>query len=175
MTRDLLVASCALLALAASAQRIPPAGCTAVPATCSASLPVFDFGRWQMNSVAAPVYGTNSITVTCVKSVGQDKVKVDVDYVLKAVPAEPTRSMRNNDGGYLRYFMFLDAGRTQSWGDGFQFGTFAIQDRLKLSDKNQVASQTHVLYGTVDGNQIVQPGIQLGLIGARLEYQLACK
>jgi spore coat protein U-like protein len=175
MTHVLLMASCALLPLSAWSQRTPPGGCRAVPATCSVSLPVFDFGRAQMNSESPAVYGTNSIAVTCVRSVGQDKVKVDVDYVLSAVPAEPARSMRNNDGGSLRYFLFLDSGRTRHWGDGVQFGTFTIQDRIKLDDRNMTVSNTHVLYGSVDGYQVVQPGIQLGLVGARLEYQLSCK
>ena len=176
MTRFLLLAHCALLPLAALAQRTPPSSrCPVIAATCTASLPVFDFGRRPMNADAPAILGTNSVTVTCVRSQTAEGLKIDVDYVLKAVPAEPARSMRNNDGGYLRYFLFLDAGRTRHWGDGFQFGTFAIEDKLKLDDRNRTVTHTHVLYGTVDAYQIVQPGLQLGLVGARLEYQLACK
>lgn len=176
MTRVLLAVCCTLLPFAAWAQRTPRAVCPAgAGATCSASLPVFDFGRRPMDENAPPILGTNSIRVTCVHLDPKAGAKIDIDYHLNAVPSEPSHHMRNNDLGYLRYYLFVDANRTKHWGDGVSFGTFSIDGSLKLDDRNTTATNTHMLYGTVDGQQVVQPGMQLGLIGAQLEYQVSCK
>jgi spore coat protein U-like protein len=136
---------------------------------------VFDFGRRQMDGQTPAINGTNTITVSCVRSPRAEGHSVEVHYFLKALPPEPNRSMRNNDGGFLRYFLYLDPARTRHWGDGGTYGTFMIEEYFDLDDRNRTATRAHVIYGTVDGNQPVQPGNQLGLIGARLEYRLMCR
>jgi spore coat protein U-like protein len=175
MTRFLWAVCCALLSMPAWAQRAKPPGCPARPAECQASLPVFDFGRQLMGSTAAPVYAHNTVTVTCTRSPLASGRSVEVNYVLKAEPAEPTRSMRNRDGNYLRYYLFLDPARTRHWGDGFQFGTFAIQGSLFLDDRNRVGTLAHVVYGKVDGQQYAQTGPMLGATVNRLEYTVNCR
>lgn len=175
MTRFLLAAGCAMLALSAWAQRAkPPAGCPARPVECQVSMPVFDFGRASMNAGAPPVYGHNTIGVTCTRSPGGDGLSVDVTFELQAVPPDPARQMRNLDGDFLRYDLFLDPARTHYWGDGYN-GTFAIEGALFLDDRNRVGTTFHVLYGRVDGGQLFRPGPGLGAVLSRLVYRVDCR
>jgi spore coat protein U-like protein len=176
VTRFLLAACCALLALSASAQigRLPPdARCPAQPAECQINVQVFDFGRSSMSQSAPPVNGFNAISVTCTRAF-RDGLEVAVDYELKAVPASPGRQMRDSDLASLSYDMFLDPTRRRYWGDGQTGGTFAIQGALELNDRNRVVTQVHQLYGKVDGGQVASPGHFLGLVGAQLQYHAVC-
>ena len=136
-------------------------------------MPVFDFGRGQMNLSAPPINGHNSISVTCTRA-QRDGLNVEVQYDLQAIPPAPDRQMRDSQGGLLRYDMFLDPARTRYWGDGSQ-GTFPIQGSLVLDDRNRVGTLVHVLYGKVDGGQYpVLPGQWAGLVVGRLEYRANC-
>jgi spore coat protein U-like protein len=175
--RVLVAACCALLALPAWAQRAkPPAGnCSARPADCQVSMPLFDFGRAPMNASAPPVYGHNTISVTCTRSPADNGRNVDVTYELEAVPPDPARSIRNLEGDYLRYFMFLDPARTRYWGDGNN-GTFTFQGGLFLDDRNRVGSLFHVVYGRVDGAQgQFRAGPGTGAVVSRLRYDVTCR
>lgn len=175
MTRLALLACCAVPALPAWPQGGKPPGCEIKPADCVATLPVFDFGRRAMDPAAPPIHGHNAVSVTCTRSPQAHGRIVDVTYTLKAEPAEPTRSMRSRDGGYLRYFLFLDPARTRHWGDGIQFGTFAIEGALILDDRHRVGTRVHPVFGTVDGHQLVQPAPMLGAVVNRLEYRAGCR
>ncbi len=175
--RLLLAAACALLAMAAWAQRaMPPSpGCPQKPADCTASLPVFDFGRHAMDASTRPIDGRDTVSVTCTRSPQANGRQVDVSFTLKAEPADPRRTMRTRDGGLLKYALYLDPARTHHWGDGFQFGTFTIQGVLSLTDRNQVGTLAFVVYGTVEGNQVLLPGPALGGVINRLEYTINCR
>ena len=178
MTRFLLVACCALLALSAWAQTRKPAPpglqCPLQPADCQINSQVFDFGRGQMSSGSSPINGNNTISVTCTRA-QRDGLNVTVQYLLKAVPAEPARQMRDRELRYLRYSMYVDPARTRYWGDGLTFGTFTFQGELHLDDRNRVGTLVHPVYGRVDGGQpLVLPGQWLGLVGVRLEYNAIC-
>jgi len=187
MKRFMVAAFCALLALPASAQHRqreldrakarakPPAlpDCPIQPAECQINMPVFNFGRGVMNSTAPPIYGNNTISVTCTRA-HRDNLNVQVDYELAAIPPAPARQMRDANLLYLSYDMFLDPARTRYWGDGSQ-GTFVIPGTLFLDDRNRVGTLFHVIYGQVNGGQHLTPAGQwLGLVLGRLQYTALC-
>ena len=136
---------------------------------------VFDFGRAQMSPTAPAINGHNAIAVTCTRAPKMDGRDVDITYELKALPAEPSRSMRDSNLGYLRYIMYVDPARTRYWGDGVSHGTFTLQGALSLDDRNRVGTLVHQVYGKVDGGQTALAGQWLGLVAARLEYRLECR
>lgn len=137
-------------------------------------MPVFDFGRAPMNANAPPIYGHNTIGVTCTRSPGAEKRNVDITYSLEAVPPTPARQIRNLDGDFLRYDLFRDPARTQYWGNGYN-GTFVFEGELFLDDRNKVGSLFHVVYGRVDGGQIFRTGPGAGAVLSRLVYQVSCR
>jgi spore coat protein U-like protein len=181
MTRFLAVACCTMIALPAWGQFVrsprgkPGIQCPLRPAECQINAQVFDFGRGQMTSNSPPINGTNTVSVTCTRA-PLDGLSVQVDYNLKAVPAEPARQMRDNNLLYLGYEMFVDPARTRYWGDGYTYGTFTFQGVLSLDDRNRVGTLAHVVYGRVPGAQasLHPPGQWLGLVGLQLEYTALC-
>jgi spore coat protein U-like protein len=180
MTRFVLAACCALMALTASAQFVqsprakPPANCPARPAECQINAQVFDFGRGQMTSTAPPINGTNTVSVTCTRA-NQNGLRVTVEYNLQAIPPAPARQMRDNNLRYLRYDLFVDPARARYWGDGVSHGTFTFQGQLSLDDRNRVGTLAHLVYGRVEGAQtLTPPGQWLGLVVTRLEYTAVC-
>ena len=184
MTRFVLAVCCALLALPAWTQIVPlprakplagPA-CPLQPGECQINASTFDFGRGQMSTEAPPINGFGTISVTCTRTALAEKEGIDVQiqYLLKAVPAAPSRQMRDNELRFLRYDMFLDPARTRYWGDGLTNGTFAIQGALFLDDRNRIGTLVHQLYGQVDGAQVGVPGQWLGLVGVALQYNAFC-
>ncbi|OAI51791.1 hypothetical protein AYO46_07285 [Betaproteobacteria bacterium SCGC AG-212-J23] len=148
--------------------------CPARPAECQINAQVFDFGRGQMTPASPPINGTNTVSVTCTRA-PQNGLNVHVQYNLQAIPAEPSRQMRDSNLLYLRYGLFVDPARTRYWGDGYSYGTFTFQGELFLDDRNRVGTLAHVAYGRVDGAQpAAPPGQWLGLAGLRLEYLALC-
>jgi spore coat protein U-like protein len=146
-----------------------------IPAQCQVNVPVFNFGRHSMSSDSPPIHTSGTISVTCTR-VAQEGLSVDVEFELKGLPPEPTRQMRDQiGGGYLRYFMFVDPARTRYWGDGSQ-GTSTFQSTCLLDNRNRVCTIPFLLYGRVDGGQVVLPGQWLGAVVSRLEYRfLNCR
>ena len=187
MTRFLLAACCVLVHLSASAQffprlpgRIkPPGGTTSCGnrqgAVCQINAQVFDFGRGQMSPNAPAINAENTISVTCTRSPELESVDVQVDYYLRARPAEPSHHMRDSHLLYLRYYMFVEPTRTRHWGSGDNGATFAFSGTLFLDNRNRVGTLAHRIYGQVDGGQPQSPpGQWLGLLQAHMEYQVSC-
>jgi spore coat protein U-like protein len=172
LTRLLAQAWCALLPLAAAAQspRAPPVPCPARPAECTATTPVFNFGRHEMLPNSPPILAEHTVIVTCTKAQGQG-FTVHLDYDLIAQPPEPGRNLHNPNAAALEYDLYVDPGRRQFWGDGKR-GTKAISDKMELSDSNSVVTHAHTLYGTVHGQQAADPGHRLGFVMARLDYTI---
>jgi spore coat protein U-like protein len=175
MTRFLLTACCALLsawALAAAPSGRAPGGgatCPAFPAECQINVTTFNFGRGEMSPSAPPIYSNATISVTCTRH-PQDRLSVDVPFELKALPPDPSRYMRDQDLGYLRYYMYVDPARTRPWADGTN-GTFTFQGVCFLDERNRACTIVFPLYGKVDGGQSALPGQWLGALVNRLEYQ----
>jgi spore coat protein U-like protein len=180
MNRFLLTSCAVLLSLPSWAQRVKPPGeviCPVAAAECTMSLPVMNFGQQVMNPGTAPIHGHGMVSVTCTRSPRATGRSVDVVFTLKAEPAEPTRAMRdrtNVEYQFVRYFLYLDPGRTRHWGDGIQYGTHAITGTLLLDDRNRVGTLAYMIYGTVDGGQTVTPGPKLGAVLNRLQYDPIC-
>jgi spore coat protein U-like protein len=188
MKRFLLAACCALLALPAWAQtrpigiptigrplgKPPPGSCGARPAECQIHVQVFDFGRGQMSPSAPAINGHNTVSVTCVRSRDAENFDVDVQFVLKALPGEPNRFMRDSQLAYLRYYLYVDAARTRYWGDGYN-GTQAFPGALFLDNRNKVGTLVFPVYGKVEGGQAALPGQWLGAVVTRLEYDTSCR
>lgn len=182
MTRFVLAACCALVSLPAWAQFVrppraakPPADCPARPAECQINVQVFDFGRGQMSPTAPAINGHNTISVTCTRAPQAEGLDIDVNYELKAIPAEPARQMRDRNLAYLRYAMYVDPARTRYWGDGVSYGTATFQGGLFLDDRNRVGTFVHQVYGKVDAGQLALPGQWLGLVATNLEYRVTCR
>jgi spore coat protein U-like protein len=180
MTRFALAVCCALLQLSAWAQPVrplrgdrakPPSGCPTNPANCQINTQVFDFGRGQMSPEAPAINGHNTISVTCV--MGENAAEVQVDFHLAAVPAEPSRYMRDRQLAYLRYYMYVDAARLRHWGDGTG-PTSTFDGTLFLNERNRVGTLSFPVYGKVDAGQLALPGQWLGAVVTRLEYQITC-
>ena len=55
-----------------------------------------------------------------------------------------------------------------------EFGTFAIEDRVLLDDRHRVVTRSYLIYGTVDGQQLVAPDPFLGAVVNRLQYEFLC-
>jgi spore coat protein U-like protein len=180
--RLVLAICCALLQVSAWAQPLqprrgakPPAGfCGVRPAECQINVQVFDFGRGQMSPSAPAINGRNTVSVTCTRSRDADNRDVDVRFVLKAMPGEPTRHMRDRHLEYLRYFMYVDPARTRYWGDGFN-GTLVLEGSIFLDDRNRVGTLAFPVYGRVDAGQTALPGQWLGAVVTRLEYEADCR
>ena len=178
MTRIVLAVCCALFVRPALAQRVPfgkpPAICPTRSADCQINVQVFDFGRGQMSPSAPAINGNNTISVTCVRAPLADGLDVQVDFVLKALPAEPNRFMRDSHLAYLRYYMYVDPARTRYWGDGLQ-GTFVLPGTLFLDNRNKVGTLVFPVYGKVEAGQAVLPGQWLGAVVTNLEYSISCR
>lgn len=188
MTRFVLAVCCVLLQLPAFAQTKvqplrgdrakPPAGgnCgNTRAAVCQINAQVFDFGRGQMSSSAPAINGNNTISVTCIRAPDASGFDVQVDFHLKALPAEPNRFMRDSSLQYLRYFLYVDAARTRPWGDGVG-ATFTFDGTLFLDNRNTVGTLAFIIYGQVPGGQLqVPPGQWLGAVVTSLEYQVGCR
>lgn len=187
MTRSLLLLCCMLLPYAAQAAlpsaRKPGGGnggggiqCPLRPAECQVNAPVFNFGRGEMSSSAAPVNATATISVTCTRA-PIDNLSVTVEFELQALPIEPGRVMRHRfegDWDYLRYNMFVDASHLRFWGDG-SAGTATLQGTLTLDDRNRVGTLAFPIFGRVEGAQpLILPGQWLGAVVTRVRYIPVC-
>jgi spore coat protein U-like protein len=178
MTRFVLAACCVLLPCCVSAavpvpRAKPPAGldCPPFPVECQVNAPVFNFGRGEMTSASPPIYSQAVISVTCTRrEAGYD---VDVAFELHAIPPAPARQMRDREGRFLSFDMFVDSTRKQYWGDGSQ-GTRVFEGSLFLNDRNRVGTLVFPLYGQVNGAQYTEAGQYLGAVIARVAYEFAC-
>jgi spore coat protein U-like protein len=135
---------------------------------------VFDFGRGQMSPNAPAINGQNTVSVTCSRSRNANDRHVRVQFVLKAIPPEPTRNMRDNRLAYLTYSLYVDAARRRYWGDGYN-GTTVFDGTLRLDNRNEVDTRVFQIYGQVDGGQTALPGQWLGAVVTRLEYETDCR
>jgi spore coat protein U-like protein len=182
MTRFVLAVCFALVHLSASAQFIPrprakpPTGqCgNSRGAACQINTQAFDFGRSPMTPATPAINGNSTISVTCIRAQDFAGGEVQVDFHLKALPAEPNRFMRDNTLSYLRYYLFVDAVRLRPWGDGIG-PTFTFDGVISLNDRNPVGTLVFPIYGQVPGGQVeTPPGQWLGAVVTSLEYQVTC-
>ena len=135
---------------------------------------LFDFGRAQMSPSAPAINGHNTISVTCTRAQQANNRDVQVNFVLQAVPADPTRYMRDSHLGYLRYTMYVDAARTRAWGDG-SGSTFVFRGcSFSTTGTESVPSPFRCTAKWTPGKPPL-PGQWLGLVATRLEYDVDCR
>jgi spore coat protein U-like protein len=184
MTRFVLAACCVLVHLSASAQFVqrprakPPVSTTCGTSqvvVCQINAQAFDFGRSPMTPATPAINGNNTISVTCNRVRDSEGLDIQVDFHLRALPAEPNRFMRDRTLNYLRYFLYVDAARTRPWGDGVG-ATFSFDGTLFLDNRNPVGTLVFPIYGQVPGGQVeTPPGQWLGAVVTSLEYQVTCR
>ncbi|GMU01981.1 hypothetical protein KH5H1_61010 [Corallococcus caeni] len=114
---------------------------------CSLDVVGCGFGPYDVFSTA-PRDSTGSITVSCQGSTGPVPVTLTLDAGWSGDAARRTMS---SGAGALEYNLFVDASRTQVWGDGFS-GT---SNRQLSVDGSPV---TVSVFGRIPEGQVVPPG-----------------
>ena len=116
--------------------------------TCTASNTTVNFGAYDVVS-GAPLDGVGSFTVTCVRTTNGSRRDVTYSVLLAGSPARELAPPAGADR--LTYNMYVDASRTQPWGDGTG-GTFVISGTLSVPGAQQGGTATsapHNYYGRV--------------------------
>jgi spore coat protein U-like protein len=105
-----------------------PLAARAQDTTCTASNTTVDFGAYDVVS-GATLDGTGSFTVTCVRSSNGPTRNETYSVELANSPSRQLAPPAGADR--LTYSVFVDASRTQPWGDGTG-GTFVISGTLDV-------------------------------------------
>lgn len=147
MTSRPLFALVALVLLAA------PLAARAQDVTCTASNTTVNFGAYDVVA-GVPLDGTGSFTVTCVRS--SNGATHTMTYSV-ALAASPSRQLAPPAGAdRLTYNAYIDASRTQPWGDGTG-GTFVISGTLDVPGAQKGGTATS---GPIDYYARIAPGGQ---------------
>ncbi|WP_404712930.1 spore coat U domain-containing protein [Sphingomonas sp. MMS24-J13] len=117
----------------------------ATPAACTVSTAGITFGIYNPTS-PTPADSAGAISVECTYPDG------DAGYVIALGAGSSGDSQRTMIGGngVLHYQLFLDAGHSQSWGDG-NGGSSVISGAGSRR-------QTYPIYGRIPARQAVVPG-----------------
>lgn len=140
----LVVAVLALSAGAAEPQKPAPL----IDRTCVITATGVDFGVYDTIN-PSPNDSTGTISYSCSQGGGALNVTITLD---QGVAGTFNRTMTNGIDR-LNYNLYLDAGRTNIWGDGTR-GTMALQDKIPGSNQTITA----VVYGRVFASQTVGSG-----------------
>lgn len=113
--------------------------------TCTASNTTVSFGAYDVLS-AATVDGVGSFTVTCVNNNANNAT---ISYTAKLPAASTARLLAPPSGAdRLTYTLYVDASRTQEWGDGTG-GTFTITGSMTVKKNTSATSGTHTYYARI--------------------------
>jgi spore coat protein U-like protein len=164
----------ALLLLPATAE--PAAALTLCLANCSCSLSAstLGFGAYDTLSATA-VTGTTQVAVTCqiTNLLGLVGLQVQVDYSLAlggGGTGNPAARSMTGGVGTLGYGLYLDAARTQVWGDGSN-GTFTLTgSQILLTTTPQPVTTTYTVYGRLPARQTAVAGGFADTIAVTLSY-----
>lgn len=113
--------------------------------TCTPSGTTMNFGAYDVLG-DAPLDGAGSLSVTC----RQDRLRprTRIGYVAKLATA-PARSLATPASpDRLSYQIYVDAARTQPWGDGTG-GTFTINGAVTVSGRDAVTVGPISYYGRI--------------------------
>lgn len=147
MTPRPLFVLVALVVLAA------PLAARAQSTTCTASNTTVDFGAYDVLS-GTPVNGNGSFSVTCLRTSNGSTHTVTYSVALAGSPARQLAPPAGADR--LTYEAFVDASRTQPWGDGTA-GTFVISGALDVPGAQKGGTATS---GPIDYYVRITPGGQ---------------
>jgi spore coat protein U-like protein len=131
------------------------AACIAIlQCTCSASAPTVAFGQ-IMTINTADIDISPNLTVTCQSFLASLAFSYEVRLSTGASGSYANRTMKKSSDA-LRYQMFVNAGRTQIWGDGISGTSVAAKSFMLIS----IGTQTDYwpIYSRLYGGQNVPPG-----------------
>jgi spore coat protein U-like protein len=132
----------------------------AFTATCTVSSSGVAFGNYDTLS-GAPVDSSGTITVSCTGTSGEVvNARLSTTAVAHSMPGPSSA---------LAYQLYLDAARTQIWGDGTS-GTSTINGTLTVGSNGSV-TQSFYVYGRVaSGQQSGQAGSYLDTLVVTLTW-----
>ena len=112
--------------------------------TCTASNTTIDFGAYDVLA-GTTLDATGSFAVTCVST---NNGNAQVTYTAK-LATSPAQQMAPPSGAdRLAYVVYVDAARTQPWGDGTA-GTFAITGSITVSGNSTLTDTPKNYYGRI--------------------------
>ena len=144
--------------------------------TCSPASTTINFGAYDVLS-GAPLDSAGSFSVTCRMDRHRDR-NVRVFYTAKLATA-PSRQLAPPVGGdRLSYGVYVDAARTQPWGDGTG-GTSTINGSVIIPSRSSVSDGPRHYYGRISpGGQDVSaasPGPPPTAYRQTLTITVTCK
>jgi spore coat protein U-like protein len=133
--------------------------------SCSVSATALTFGPYDPSSATARD-STGTVTVTCTTLVG---VSASWDILLSTGSSGSFTPRRlHSSGNSMQYNLYIDAGRTQVWGD-------ATGATAKVSDSRFVVVGTsqysYTAYGRIPALQDLAPGTYTDAIMVTLNFQ----
>ena len=112
--------------------------------TCTASNTLINFGSYDVLA-GAPLDGAGSFSVTCSQSGNR---ALAVVYSAKLATAPPRLLQPSIGADRLSYDVYVDAARTQRWGDGTG-GTFVISGAISVPPHSSVTDAPKFYYGRI--------------------------
>ena len=124
--------------------------------TCSPSSTLIHFGAYDVLA-GAPLDGTGQFSVTCRLDRGGRETRVR--YSARLATGIPRQLDALGSSERLSYQVYVDAARTQPWGDGTG-GTFTIDGEVMVSRHSSVTDGPRYYYGRIGpGGQDVAAAI----------------
>lgn len=156
----------ALLAgvLAAGAALADGEGCT-----CSPSSTLLHFGAYDVLG-GAPLDSAGHFSVTCRLDRGRGR-ETRVRYSARLGTGTPRHLAALGHSDRLNYEVYVDAARTQPWGDGTG-GTFSIEGEISVGGRSAVTDGPRYYYGRIaPGGQ----DVSAALYGQVLTISVTCR
>jgi spore coat protein U-like protein len=120
-----------------------------IAATCTLNVPALNFGVYD---TVGDLAMTTTITVSC-SGVGNG-LPFDLSVSQDSGSYAPRKMQRSGGGPILDYYLYTDASRAITWGDGKTGGTGVIHGTVVKG----ASSANATVYGLVRGGQSVSPG-----------------
>lgn len=133
--------------------------------SCSVSATALSFGPYDPSNATARD-STGTVTVTCTALVG---VSASWDILLSTGSSGSFTPRRLLSGGNsMQYNLYIDAGRTQVWGDATGVTAKVSDSRFVIAGTSQYSYTT---YGRLPALQDLAPGTYTDTITVTLNYQ----
>lgn len=137
--------------------------------TCSPSSTLINFGRYDVLG-GAPLDAAGNFSVTCRLDRGGGR-ETRVRYSAQLATGTPRQLAPLAGAERLTYEVYVDAARTQPWGDGTG-GTFTIDGEVVVSGRSSVTDGPRYYYGRIaPGGQDVAAAIY----GQHLTISVTCR
>ena len=139
--------------------------------TCSPSSTLIHFGAYDVLA-GAPLDGAGQFSVTCRLDQGGGRGRdTRVQYSARLATGIPRRLDAVGSAERLSYEVYVDAARTQPWGDGTG-GTFTVEGEVTVSGRTSVTDGPRYYYGRITpGGQDVAAAIY----GQVLTISVSCR